>query len=64
MIPKSLHTVTALVNVARFVALNDCTTAPANAIALAASVLGYTDSTPDIHGLKAKAVAVLKRVRS
>jgi hypothetical protein len=58
MIPKSLHTVTALVNVAR--RLHATGAYPANIaagslISEAARVLGYGIDTPDPHGLLAAA---------
>jgi hypothetical protein len=60
MIPKSLHSVTALVNVARH--LIDCGKVATRyeAIAVAASVLGYVDGTADPHGLLAAALRKLE----
>lgn len=51
MIPKSLHTVTALQNVARLI--NPA--APASAVRAAAAALGYPD-TPDVYGLIERAI--------
>lgn len=66
MIPKSLHTVTALVNVARIVTpktdlgtLVDPLAYAKLCVAEAARVLGYPDATDDPYGLRAKAIAVL-----
>ena len=61
MIPKSLHTVTALVNVARH--LNPAPT-PAECAQLApraAAILGYPDDTADTYGLIARAAAALQK---
>jgi hypothetical protein len=66
MIPKSLHTVTVLVNVAREHVRNaglSYTSAPLCyqvAVRHALKVLGYAD-TPDAYGLAARAVAILEK---
>jgi hypothetical protein len=55
-LPKSLHTVTVLVNVARV--LRAPTETAESAVSRALIVLGYAD-TPDAYGLADKARAVL-----
>jgi hypothetical protein len=57
MIPKSLHTVTALVNVARI--LRAPGESAASAVDRAAIVLGYGAGSVDQYGLLAKATATL-----
>ena len=58
-LPKSLHTVTVLVNVARAIAaLNGRGREPAEYVDTALSVLGYA-GTPDAYGLADKARAIL-----
>ena len=68
MIPKSLHTITALVNVARAVpftadlgTIADHGRWAVAAVDHAAKILGYGADAADIHGLKARAVAVLAK---
>ena len=58
-IPKSLHTVSVLVNVAREL-MRPVPYPPNNAVCNALHVLGYGD-TPDAYGLAAKAVAILEK---
>jgi hypothetical protein len=58
MIPKSLHTVTALVNVARYI--RTPTGTAEDAVIRATILLGYTDA-PDPHGLIARAIAALAK---
>jgi hypothetical protein len=68
MIPKSLHTVSVLVNVAQHhMAIvrhqypqGNCT--PAAAIDAAAAILGYAD-TADVYALKAAAVRKLEKAQ-
>jgi hypothetical protein len=60
MIPKSLHTVTVLVNVARKLRTIHCNLSPRSLISEAVAVLGYGD-TPDVYGLATKAVAILEK---
>jgi hypothetical protein len=62
MIPKSLHTVTALANLGRHIALEQ--RFPGNceleaAVSIAAAILGYSDAD-DVYGLKVKATAILR----
>lgn len=59
-LPKSLHTVTVLVNVARAVADLDGTMTCDDALSAARAILGYADS-PDTYGLADKARAVLNK---
>lgn len=65
MIPKSLHTVTALANVARHLAavhnLGIGLTGLETAVDMAADLLGYGSHVADDYGLKAKAVRVLAK---
>lgn len=64
-LPKSLHTVTAVVNVARFLQKGEGPFKPHNeaAVTEALSILGYDFVTvPDPHRLAAKAVAALKNL--
>ena len=56
MIPKSLHTITALVRVARALAPD---THPYTAAQRAADILGYPHGTPDTHQILLKASAQL-----
>jgi hypothetical protein len=69
MIPKSLHTVTALVNLARH--LQDCNhyTGPRSATAAAyvsqaAVILGYGEGALDTYNLMGKAAAALAKVQA
>jgi len=58
---KSLHTITSLTNVARWVASSTKSTpTPAEAVEQAAWMLGLS-GMPDVYGLKDKAAAQLKR---
>ena len=60
MIPKSLHTITALVNVARH--LNPLGLFDARTVTLsAAEILGYPLDTPDTYGLIERAAAILSK---
>lgn len=61
MIPKSLHTISALVNVARYI---DARPQACDCLPLAiraAQILGYPVGTPDTHGLIERAAAVILR---
>jgi hypothetical protein len=65
MIPKSLHTVTVLVNVAREILLRGDygNTSPLRcmlAVDKARRILGYAD-TPDVYSLAARAVVILEK---
>ena len=61
-LPKSLHTITAIINVAAH--LRETSPFPGvgiqEAVNGALSILGYTNS-PDPHGLAAKAVALMSK---
>lgn len=57
-LPKSLHTVTAIVQVAKYALMLD-EMSNADAVQNAISVLGYAGAT-DPHGLVAKALKVLE----
>lgn len=57
-IPKSLHTITAIANVARFIKTVHTHADDAAAIRSAVIVLGYID-TPDTYELAAKALKAL-----
>jgi O-acetyl-ADP-ribose deacetylase (regulator of RNase III) len=68
MIPKSLHTITALVRVAQYMAKHEDAEQyaryvdPVRArVAHAAEVLGYPAGTADVHGLIDKAAAVIRK---
>lgn len=61
MIPKSLHTVTALVNVARLFPELLREQHYYAAAAAAAAVLGYPVGTADTYGLIARAAAALQK---
>jgi len=64
-IPKSLHTLTVFVNVARAVAPELISAGrPYAAIQRAADVLGYPHGTPDDYQIMLKASAVLMREAS
>jgi len=58
-LPKSLHTVTVLVNLARHLNYPDANDAVTGAL----FILGYhdADASTDIHGLRDKAVAILRK---
>lgn len=58
-LPKSLHTITAIVRVARFIMAEGRHTA-AEAVGDAVNVLGY-DNAADPDGLAAKALAQLNK---
>lgn len=60
MIPKSLHTVTALVSVARHLRESNGRLSALQAICAANKVLGY-DGVADVHGLTGKALKVLAK---
>ena len=57
-VPKSLHTITAIVAVARAFYSHE---APRDAALCAAEVLGYPCDTPDIYGLIQRAADTLKK---
>jgi len=57
---KSLHTITALVNVAKWIESHTQDVNPTMDINEAASIL-WLDGMPDVYGLKEKAAAQLKR---
>lgn len=57
-IPKSLHTITSLVNVARFLMQERAGLVPSAAVLRAAEILGYGNAA-DPYGLRDKAVAKL-----
>lgn len=61
MIPKSLHTVTAIVNVARAIIVLNGNTSNADAISAALVILGHADSA-DTYGLADKARKALAKV--
>jgi hypothetical protein len=65
MIPKSLHTVSALVAVARAeIRHAQCSghqMPPRMAMQCALSILGYPPGTPDVHGLAAVALRKLEK---
>jgi hypothetical protein len=56
-IPKSLHTITVIVNVARTMPAHDN---PYERIESALAILGYA-GTPDPYGLKDKAAGILSK---
>ena len=58
-LPKSLHTVTAIVRVAETMMEVDNHTSSRRAIESALSILGYAGA-PDPHGLAAKALKALE----
>lgn len=60
MIPKSLHTVTALVNLAKHLMEYNDDAPIENCVYKAVHILGYTD-TPDVHGLIAQALKKLTK---
>lgn len=57
-LPKSLHTVTAIVRVARYAQMLD-EMSDADAVKTALDVLGYAGA-PDPHGLAAKALKAME----
>ncbi len=59
-LPKSLHTITAIVRVARFLIAQELNAMPDGAVDRAVAILGY-DLAVDPHGLAAKALAQLAR---
>lgn len=68
MIPKSLHTITALANVARHMmnvsgTADDIANHAAFYVDRAAEILGYPADSTDTYGLKAKAAATLSKGR-
>jgi hypothetical protein len=60
ILPKSLHTVTVLANVAEDLIATGRFKAPRAAVKAVLGMLGYAD-TPDTYGLADKAVAVLEK---
>ncbi len=58
ILPKSLHTITVLVNVAR---QSPYPADAATAVVWALGVLGYDATTPDTYQLAAKARAILSK---
>lgn len=60
MIPKSLHTVTAISNLATYFEIQCMSHSPADAIEMAAKILGY-HGVDDSYGLKAKALAIVEK---
>lgn len=69
MIPKSLHTITAFVHVARqcrtLAAIDGKATPPGDAhayyVEIAATILGYPPSTPDPHRLRERAANAFRK---
>ncbi len=62
ILPKSLHTVTAIVNVARHLRTANPTWTPTQCVVWSVDVLGYGFG-PDVdpYGLKARALAILEK---
>jgi hypothetical protein len=62
MIPKSLHTVTAVVNVATFLQSMNCDLTNSQAVTRAIHLLGYSsDRANDPHCISARALATIER---
>jgi hypothetical protein len=63
MIPKSLHTVTVLVQVTKHVYDNhrDSDMTMSQALQRALWILGYSDNCPDVHGLTLQALNKLRK---
>jgi hypothetical protein len=59
---KSLHTISALAAVARYLQRNGVLLDAGDAVAEAAEILGYEHGHADPHGLKAKAIATLRPI--
>lgn len=61
-LPKSLHTITALANVAKY--LNTLAFTPAAAVVRACDILGYSETPDDPHGLIAAATKQVEASRT